>query len=66
MTTESYGRQLFANKFIWDFQPAAWDCMNVWHHVKMERERLKGKTAMDTSYFTTSSYIKHTRPVPGY
>ena len=66
LTRKSYGARLVANKFPWTFQPLAYDCMQVWHHSKVEQEYKTGKIAMNISKIVNSSYMKYTRPVEGY
>ena len=39
LTKKFYGSLLVANKFYWDFEPLAWDCMQNWHNQKMEKEK---------------------------
>ncbi|XP_064597380.1 beta-1,3-galactosyl-O-glycosyl-glycoprotein beta-1,6-N-acetylglucosaminyltransferase-like [Liolophura sinensis] len=49
---------LFANKFHWDFQPYAWDCLEEWHFNKT-RDGFLHKTDFDVSYYKTLSFVKN-------
>ncbi|XP_075246734.1 beta-1,3-galactosyl-O-glycosyl-glycoprotein beta-1,6-N-acetylglucosaminyltransferase-like isoform X2 [Convolutriloba macropyga] len=40
-----YGTALFANKFLWDFQPRAWDCMYAWHYRRQQDEYFTGRVS---------------------
>ena len=39
VTNEHEKVALFVNKFLWDFQPRAWDCINTWHYHKIVTEQ---------------------------
>ena len=47
LTNWSYGRFLFVNKFLWDFQPFAWNCMLTWHWDKVRHEYKTGQVSRD-------------------
>ena len=38
LTRKAYPNYLAANKFVWGFQPLAWDCMYLWQLKKVEQE----------------------------
>ena len=66
LVSQSYGRKFIANKFPWQFEPIAYDCMQVWHHNKVRREYETGRMAMDIGYFINNSYVKNAKTVPGF
>ncbi|XP_067677832.1 beta-1,3-galactosyl-O-glycosyl-glycoprotein beta-1,6-N-acetylglucosaminyltransferase-like [Haliotis asinina] len=54
-------RELFANKFHLDFQPAALQCMDEWYYSRTLRER-RGESTFDDSYYKTLGFVKHKIP----
>ena len=66
LVSQSFGRKFIANKFPWQFEPIAYDCMQVWHHNKVRREYETGRTAMDIGYFINNSYVKNANTDPGF
>ena len=53
-----YGKYLAANKFLWKFQPMAWDCLQNWHYLKTEEEYKTGKIAFDAEYLINNLYFQ--------
>ena len=66
LVNHSYGTKLIANKFPWQFQPMALDCLHAWHDEKVIREYRSRKTNLDISQFINNSYVKFARTVPGF
>ena len=54
---KAYGRSLFANKFFWDFQPMAWDCMQEWHHARIAEESRTGRSALNATHFLSRFHL---------
>ena len=63
---QSYGRHLMANKFPLNFQPMAWDCMQVWHNDKVKKEYEIKQSAVNLDFFSNHSYFKYTRKIEGF
>ena len=61
LISSAYGRQLFINKFPWDFQPRAWDCILAWHFHKVQEEKITGRPALDHYSFLDNIQIKYSR-----
>ena len=40
------GRYLFLNKFLWDFEPMAWDCALSFYYRKVKQEQRSKLTAL--------------------
>ncbi|XP_046551049.1 N-acetyllactosaminide beta-1,6-N-acetylglucosaminyl-transferase-like [Haliotis rubra] len=55
-------KELFANKFHLDFQPAALQCMDEWYLSRTLRER-RGESTFDDSYYKTLGFVKNKIPL---
>ncbi len=51
-------KQLFANKFHQDFQPAALECMAERYSGQVATER-QGKSHLDVEYYRTLGFVKN-------
>ncbi|KAI8782803.1 beta-1,3-galactosyl-O-glycosyl-glycoprotein beta-1,6-N-acetylglucosaminyltransferase-like isoform X1 [Biomphalaria glabrata] len=51
-------RELFANKFILDFQPLALDCLEEWH-FNMTLSEYAGKLTIDTTWYQSLDIVKN-------
>ncbi|XP_067674440.1 beta-1,3-galactosyl-O-glycosyl-glycoprotein beta-1,6-N-acetylglucosaminyltransferase-like [Haliotis asinina] len=54
--------ELFTNKFYWDYQPYALDCMEELHYNRTRDEYL-GLRHFDDSYYKTLSFVKNKVPL---
>ena len=63
---QQHGKCLAINKFPWEFQPMAWDCMIAWHVDRVRKELETKTSAVNFHRFLTSSYVQYARTVPGY
>ena len=54
---KAYGKYLAANKFIWKFQPMAWDCVQLWHYQKIEQEYKTKRIAFDAESIVKKLYF---------
>ena len=61
LITQAYGRHLFINKFPWDFQPRAWDCILAWNFHKVKNEMLTGNTALDYYSYLNNIQLRYSR-----
>ncbi|KAH9515052.1 Beta-1,3-galactosyl-O-glycosyl-glycoprotein beta-1,6-N-acetylglucosaminyltransferase [Bulinus truncatus] len=51
-------RELFANKFILDFEPLALDCLEEWH-FNMTLAEYAGKLTIDTSWYQNLDIVRN-------
>ena len=49
---------MFANKFFYDYQPLAYDCLEGWYHKKVQAEK-SGKLDFNTSIYENTMVVKH-------
>ena len=54
---KAHGKYLAANKFIWKFQPMAWDCVQLWHYQKIEQEYKTKRIAFDAESIVKKLYF---------
>ena len=45
LVNKVYGQYIAANKFLWSFQPLAWDCLQFWHFLRVEQEIKTGEVS---------------------
>lgn len=51
-------RHLFANKFYYDYEPLAYDCMEELHNNRTQFD-INGSRNFDVSYYRQLSFVKH-------
>ena len=59
LITSSYGGKLFINKFPWDFQSRAWDCIQAWNFDKIKKEELTGRPVFNHYSVLNNERLKH-------
>ena len=61
LINHSHGRQMFANKFQWNFQPMAWDCLLAWNYHKVKTEKATAKLPMSHYSFLDNVKLQYSR-----
>lgn len=51
-------KEMFANKFYWDYHPLAYDCMEELHFNRT-RDEVIGKRNFDTAYYENLAFVKN-------
>ena len=51
-------KELFANKFHYDYNPIAYDCMEDWYNKKVAMEK-SGKLDFDTTMYSNRYFVQN-------